>query len=136
MATRSSVPAWRIPRTEGPAGYSPRGHKERDTTEQVTLHFKSISALCNNSRFLTKQSFRNPRVLLSFSPLLSVTDEETGPGGGTCPQLRRGGRFRPCGGEWGRCWGLQGPTVSGQPGVPTHSHVHPSSFSLADKLSP
>ena len=32
MATRSSVVTWRIPWTEEPGGYSPRGHKESDTT--------------------------------------------------------------------------------------------------------
>ena len=36
MATRSSILAWRIPRTEEPGGlYSPWGHKESDTTEQL-----------------------------------------------------------------------------------------------------
>ena len=38
MATHSSVLAWRIPRTEEPGGYSPRGRKESDTAER--LHFK------------------------------------------------------------------------------------------------
>ena len=33
MATHSSVPAWRIPWTEEPGGYSPQGHKELDMTE-------------------------------------------------------------------------------------------------------
>ena len=33
MATHSSVLAWRIPWTEELLGYSPRGHKESDTTE-------------------------------------------------------------------------------------------------------
>ena len=38
MATHSSILAWRIPWTEEPGvGYSPRGHKESDTTER--LHF-------------------------------------------------------------------------------------------------
>ena len=40
MATRSSILAWRIPWTEEPAGYSPWGLKESDTTERLTLsHF-------------------------------------------------------------------------------------------------
>ena len=39
MATHSSIPAWRIPWTEElDGGYSPRGRKGSDTTEQ--LHFK------------------------------------------------------------------------------------------------
>ena len=37
MAARSSTLAWRTPWTEGPAGYSPWGHSESDTTE-VTEH--------------------------------------------------------------------------------------------------
>ena len=32
MTTRSSVVTWRIPWTEEPGGYNPRGHKESDTT--------------------------------------------------------------------------------------------------------
>ena len=41
MAAHSSL-AWRIPWTEEPGGlYSPWGHKESDTTEQLTLHFIS-----------------------------------------------------------------------------------------------
>ena len=34
MATHSSTLAWKIPWTEECVGYSPRGHKESDTTEQ------------------------------------------------------------------------------------------------------
>ena len=38
MATHSSTLAWRTPWTEEPGGlYSPRGHKESDTTERLTL---------------------------------------------------------------------------------------------------
>ena len=36
MATHSSVLAWRIPRTEEPGGYSPRGGQEGDTTERLS----------------------------------------------------------------------------------------------------
>ena len=43
MAAHSSVLAWRIPWTEDLAGYSPWGHKESDTTEQLTL---SLSHTC------------------------------------------------------------------------------------------
>ena len=38
MATHSSTLAWKIPRTEE-SGYSPWGHKELDTTEQLSLFF-------------------------------------------------------------------------------------------------
>ena len=38
MATHTSILAWRIPWTEEPGGlYSPRGRKESDTTERLTL---------------------------------------------------------------------------------------------------
>ena len=37
MAIHSSILAWRIPWTEDLVGYSPWGHKELDTTEQLTL---------------------------------------------------------------------------------------------------
>ena len=33
LATHSSIPAWRIPRTEEPVGHSPQGRKELDTTD-------------------------------------------------------------------------------------------------------
>ena len=32
-ATRFNVPAWRIPWTQEPGGYSPWSHEESDTTE-------------------------------------------------------------------------------------------------------
>ena len=35
MATHSSILAWKIPRAEGPGGYSPWGHTESDTTEVI-----------------------------------------------------------------------------------------------------
>ena len=40
MATHSSILAWKIPWTEGAwwVGYSPWGHKELDTTEQLSMH--------------------------------------------------------------------------------------------------
>ena len=37
MATHSSILDWRIPWTEEPGSYGPRGHKELDKTE-VTEH--------------------------------------------------------------------------------------------------
>jgi len=41
MAIHSSTLAWKIPWTEEPAGYSPWGRKESDTTEP--LHFNTFS---------------------------------------------------------------------------------------------
>ena len=37
MATHSSILAWRIPWQRSLAGCTPWGHKESDTTEQLTL---------------------------------------------------------------------------------------------------
>ena len=45
MATLSSIRAWRILCTEEPGGYSPWGHKESDTTEQVSLYYYFIFKL-------------------------------------------------------------------------------------------
>ena len=36
MATHSSLPTWRIPWTEEPGSYSPWGHKESNTAEQLS----------------------------------------------------------------------------------------------------
>ena len=36
-ATHSNILAWRILGTGEPGGYSPRGHKELDTAEGLTL---------------------------------------------------------------------------------------------------
>ena len=38
IATRSSIVAWRIPRTEEPVGLQSMGHKESDTTERLSSH--------------------------------------------------------------------------------------------------
>ena len=37
MATHSSIPDWRIPRTEVPGGLLSTGRKESDLTESLTL---------------------------------------------------------------------------------------------------
>ena len=41
MATHSSILAWRIPQ-RSLVGYSPRGYKELDMTESLTLSFTSF----------------------------------------------------------------------------------------------
>ena len=44
MATRSGILAWKIPWMEEPGRlYSPRGHKEQDKTEQMSMHTKCIT---------------------------------------------------------------------------------------------
>ena len=47
LATHSDVLVWRIPWTEKPGGLSPRGHKELDTSEQLTLSFTLASRYCH-----------------------------------------------------------------------------------------
>ena len=42
MATHSSIPVWKIPWREDPAGYSPRGHKESDMAEQLKTRIKYL----------------------------------------------------------------------------------------------
>ena len=42
MATHSSILTWRVPWIEKPGGYSPKDHKELDTTE-VTQHAHPLS---------------------------------------------------------------------------------------------
>ena len=37
MTTHSSILAWRIPCIEEPGRLSPRGHKESDTAERLSL---------------------------------------------------------------------------------------------------
>ena len=46
MATHSNILAWEIPRSL--AGYSPRAHKESDTTEQLNINNKRASK-CSNA---------------------------------------------------------------------------------------
>ena len=60
MATDSNILAWRIPWREEPGGlhYSPWGHKESDTTEQLTytlLHYDLI--LTSTTQFQNKVVF-------------------------------------------------------------------------------
>ena len=45
MATLSSILAWRIPWTGELVGYSPWGHKELDTAEQLSenFHFSNVN---------------------------------------------------------------------------------------------
>ena len=42
MATHSSIPYWTIPRTEEPGGLHSWGHKESDTTEQLSTAQHSV----------------------------------------------------------------------------------------------
>ena len=47
MATCYSILAWKIPRTEEPGRLRTLGHKELDTTKQLSMHAKTKEALCD-----------------------------------------------------------------------------------------
>ena len=49
MATHSSLLAWRIPRTEEPGGYSPRGRKESDISYATNFQFSLFQCDSNMS---------------------------------------------------------------------------------------
>ena len=42
MVTHSSIPAWRIPRSEAPGSYSPWCGKELDTTKHSIVHSSTL----------------------------------------------------------------------------------------------
>ena len=44
MTTHSSIPAWKIPWIEKPAGLLSLGHKESDTTESLSTHKKEAGS--------------------------------------------------------------------------------------------
>ena len=48
MTTHSTIHAWRIPWTEEPDGYSPWGHKELDTTVQLTNYRTCSNPMLNS----------------------------------------------------------------------------------------
>ena len=56
MATHSSILAWRIPWTEEP-GYNPWGHKELDTTEQLTLSEGLVERRITKVKMREKKKF-------------------------------------------------------------------------------
>ena len=56
-ATHCSILAWRIPRTEEPAGYSPWGRKGSDMTELVTCTHTLLYS--RNQHIIVKQLSSN-----------------------------------------------------------------------------
>ena len=46
MASLSSILAWEIPWQRNLVGHSPRGHKELDTTEQLSMHVSTLAQCC------------------------------------------------------------------------------------------
>ena len=77
MATRSSILAWRIPWTEELGGLSPRGFKELDTTERLTVslfhsHRHTVLWETGNLRGLrdTSLPYRGFTLLTAAKPVL------------------------------------------------------------------
>ena len=60
MATHSSILAWRIPRMERLAGYSPWGHKESDTTGWLPFTYICVNRQCLFFSFLLLHSVWQP----------------------------------------------------------------------------
>ena len=50
MAAHSSILAWKIPWTQEPGGLNPRGPKERNTTERLSIAYKlnNRCKMCNS----------------------------------------------------------------------------------------
>ena len=61
IAPYSSTLAWKIPWTEELVGYSPRGHKESDMTEQLHFHFSLTCIGEGNGSSLQCSCLENPR---------------------------------------------------------------------------
>ena len=61
MATRSSVPAWRIPGTGEPGGLPSMGSLESETTERLHFHFSLSCTGEGNGNPLQCSRLENPR---------------------------------------------------------------------------
>ena len=71
-ATHSSIPTWRLPRTEEPGGLRPWGCKQSHTSEQLTLHSSNRShGLC-----LPKTTFP---FCLSSQPCIKMREAKIAP---------------------------------------------------------
>ena len=66
MATPSSILAWKVPWTEG---YSPWGHKELDTTEQMNTHTAHMLLYVSGR---DKQEIRGKYILMHLTQALNV----------------------------------------------------------------
>ena len=79
MATHSSILAWRIPRDRGAwLGYSPWGHKESDTTEQLSTRTSTIehcdgASLTDDGTSLTAYIPGPKNVIREVPPAASVS---------------------------------------------------------------
>ena len=79
MATHSSILAWRILWTEEPAGYSPLGCNESDTTYQLNNNnfylSQQMATQCYFIPWMTPQSPRNQIFIISH-PFIFISSSE------------------------------------------------------------
>ena len=68
MATHSSILTCKIPWTVEPAGYSPEGRKESDTTERQNTHVASVAAEWSQQPLHFYLCVLNPSVVFDCSP--------------------------------------------------------------------
>ena len=78
MAIHSSILAWRIPWTEKPVAYSPRGRKELDTTERLHLTL-TLTFLPRNKRLLISWLQSPSAVILESQKIKSDTVSTVSP---------------------------------------------------------
>ena len=99
MATHSSIPAWKIPWTEEPGGYSPQSCKELDTTEETQhIHAGVLKSHAEDSkseqiremghdyltgpvRYIAGEEFKLPRVMVCPSKCYGVRQGKRAAGG-------------------------------------------------------
>ena len=79
MALHSSIPAWKIPWTEEPVGYSPWGRWGSDTTERLHFHFSLSCIGEGNGNPLQCSCLENPRDRGAWwAAVYGVTQSRTG----------------------------------------------------------
>ena len=80
MATHSSILAWRIPWTEEPGGYSPRGRKETRLSDCTFISIIVIEAIVD---FLGGSVVKNPLANARDTGLIPGSERSPGEGNGT-----------------------------------------------------
>ena len=82
MATHSRILVWRIPWTEEPGGYSPRGRKESDTTERTHFWLRWVFVASRGLYLLVEGGGCSLVVVLAF--LIVVASLVVGTGSRVC----------------------------------------------------
>ena len=73
MTTHSSILSWENPMERSPVGYSPWGHRESDTTEQLSTHgvffrFNHIVACISTKHYVLRPQSKHPQqIQLAFN---------------------------------------------------------------------